>query len=91
MLMTLPDEPRWCSWCGASIPEDAHPRRLFCGKGCNNAYFNSLTAEARAAARAGLRCHACGQPFEAMRQDARYCSRRCSRRPRSIPTCASAE
>ena len=50
------DWRRRCEWCGNLLGEGAHARRMFCNRKCKNAYFNGLTATARAAARAKLRC-----------------------------------
>lgn len=74
-------EEGWCAWCGETLPLFRHWRTKFCGKQCGNAYFNSLVAEARAAARADLTCRGCGQSLQsAKRRDVRYCSEECRKR-----------
>jgi hypothetical protein len=72
-------EPADCLWCGEPLPTIRHWRTLFCGRKCSNAYFNNLTAEARAEERADLKCVVCGEALHAKRKDVLYCSRKCAR------------
>lgn len=71
----------FCTECGTELPVDQRSTwRRFCSKRCNNAYFNGLTAAARAEARAMLLCRRCGVPIEnAKRAHRQFCSRRCQR------------
>jgi hypothetical protein len=48
-----------------------------CTIACREADRNAKRREARRDARAGICCDVCGQPFEAPRSDARYCSPAC--------------
>ncbi|MCK9551236.1 hypothetical protein [Aquamicrobium sp.] len=74
-------EPGWCAWCGEALPEIRHWRTTFCDKTCSNAYFNSLTADARADVRATLACRGCGKTIrDAKRQDRQFCDAACRRR-----------
>jgi hypothetical protein len=68
-------EEGWCAWCGAPLPTFRHWSTKFCRKACNNAYFNGLTADARAEERAKLKCQRCGGPIVgAVKSDTRYCA-----------------
>lgn len=70
---------RRCEQCGEAIDPMAHPRRTFCSKACNNAYFNGLVKAARAEARAGRICPQCGAPVADHRKaDTVFCSERCA-------------
>src|SRR5262245_45246626 len=72
------DWRRRCQACGEVFPDHAHPRKRFCNKACNNAYFNGLTTTARAENRASLACQYCGTAIMAARRgDRMYCSQRC--------------
>lgn len=83
VLMAVTEKIDWsrrCGHCGEIIPDDAHWRREFCSTRCANAYFNGLTGQARAEARARLRCVVCDEPIVgAERSDKKYCSDRCAR------------
>lgn len=73
------EEPAGCEWCGTTLPTIRHWRTTFCGKACNNAYFNKLTADARAEERARLKCRTCGGPIVgAKKADTLYCSPTCA-------------
>ncbi len=75
------DFRRRCEWCNAIIPDNAQARRTFCCKRCANAYFNALTAQARAEERAKLKCERCGGPIvNAIKLDTSYCEN-CRERP----------
>lgn len=79
------EEPANCEWCGKPLPRIRHWRTLFCDKVCTNAYFNNLTAEARAESRAKLVCHACGKLIEnARRKDQKYHKACANRRRRGL-------
>jgi len=98
MKETLPDDGKkyytdqedgWCAWCGEALPIYRHWRTTFCNKQCNNAYFNSLTADARAEKRASLVCVTCGEPIRnTKRSHTKYCSHECAavgrRRPDGV-------
>ena len=36
-----PRPPRMCEWCVNWLPEDAHPRRLYCNNACKQAYYRT--------------------------------------------------
>lgn len=46
--MTAPTPSRRCTHCGARLPEDADPRRIYCDDGCQadarNAHRREVTA-----------------------------------------------
>lgn len=74
------DWTRRCEQCGAEIEPMAHPRRKFCSKKCNNDYFNGLTAQARAEARAGRVCPECGGPVaDDKKADTVFCRPSCQK------------
>ncbi len=78
------DLRRYCEHCGAHIPDDADPRRIYCSVRCKNAVLNGLVSEARREARAGRSCRHCGGPVsDDLRADAVFCSAACQRGARN--------
>jgi hypothetical protein len=74
-----------CEYCGRVVVNRATPRQwqsehVFCCERCKRRYFTKRAKEQRARARQDLRCEVCGEPFEAARSDAKYCSNACRQR-----------
>ncbi|WP_323716959.1 hypothetical protein [Paracoccus aminovorans] len=54
--------PTQCAHCGGEL-DGSDIRRKFCGKECQNAYFNALAKQARLEEKEGRSCILCRQPI----------------------------
>jgi hypothetical protein len=79
LLLTM---PRTCAFCGRSIcfACNSSYRQRFCCKLCAIREANGKVSAKRAARRAKLICHGCGDAFAPARADARYHSNACRQR-----------
>jgi hypothetical protein len=70
-----------CQHCGCKFYQVPGSRSHYCSDQCagagRNAAFVKARSEARAQARAGRKCEACGKAIKAQRATMRFCSVRC--------------